>query len=100
MYLRTASDLVPTELWLTYEFDETFQIKNAFGNMKVYVGAVDCTTCTRQRVRPGASKLFRGDHSTHALTVQLLTDLKGRILDVVVDDRNPRFDHAAVESSS
>jgi len=88
MYLRAAIDLVPTELWPSYEFkfNEQFQIKNAFGTTKVCVGTVDCTTCTRQRVRPGASKLYRGDHSTHALTVQLVTDLKGRILDVVVAD--------------
>lgn len=46
--------------------------------------AVDCTSLLRRRVHPGQIMYYRGDIHGHQLTAQLLCDLRGRMIEVVI----------------
>lgn len=48
------------------------------------VGAVDCTSHYRVRVHPHQIDYYRGDKKGFFLSAQVVTDLKGQILDVTI----------------
>lgn len=82
--LRCALHHVPSDPTSWDKHAPIVMASNAQGKKMRCIGSLDCTTCFRNRRHPGSHLLYRGDHGKHALSVQVLVDWEGRVLDVVV----------------
>jgi hypothetical protein len=86
-----SSDIKKTFLPIVYEQASSFssiQWPSDWSSIPIgFAGAqllIDCTSHFRNRVHPGQQLYYRGDVGAHQLTSQIITDINGVPIDVVV----------------
>jgi hypothetical protein len=87
----TSSEIKKNMLPVVYEQSCSFEsiqwpslwseIPVGFGGAQVLI---DCTSHMRNRVHPGQQLYYRGDVGGHQLTSQIITDVKGIPIDIVI----------------